>query len=257
MSRLLTAACATAAAAAAIVPAGARTPGPGDVPAPAGSLVLTQDEAVERALRASPTLRRLHAAEAAAVAGERIARSDRRPRIGLEAGYARTSGVPELTLAAPGQPERTIFPDIPDNLRSRVEMTLPLYTGQRVSSRVASARADRLAASLDAEAGGQDLRLDTVEAFWALAVARESVRVLTEALAAFDAHLAEARDRADVGLAARSEVLAVQVERNRAELGRLRAQGDALVAEADLARLIDSGPGTSIHPAGLDGPADP
>jgi outer membrane protein TolC len=62
--------------------------------------------------------------------------------------------------------------------------------------------------------------------------------VLEESLAAYEAHLADARNRQAVGLAARNEVLAVQVEKDRAELARLRAANAAEVAEADLGRLV-------------------
>jgi outer membrane protein TolC len=51
--------------------------------------------------------------------------------------------------------------------------------------------------------------------------------VLEESLAAYEAHLADARNRQAVGLAARNEVLAVQVEKDRAELARLRAANAA------------------------------
>ena len=49
-------------------------------------------------------------------------------------------------------------------------------------------------------------------------------RVLQEAIRAYDAHLADARNRERFGMAARNEVLAVQVERDRVELDRLRAE---------------------------------
>jgi outer membrane protein TolC len=83
--------------------------------------------------------------------------------------------------------------------------------------------------------------------------------VLAESLAAYEAHLADARNRLEAGLAARNEVLAVQVERDRAELARLQAANAAQVAEADLRRLVGVPATTRIEPeeplASAAGPA--
>ncbi len=48
-------------------------------------------------------------------------------------------------------------------------------------------------------------------------------------------------------MAARNEVLAVQVERDRAELDRLRAQSGAEVAEANLLRLLELAASTRVE----------
>ena len=91
--------------------------------------------------------------------------------------------------------------------------------------------------------------LETKTAYWLLVTSREGVRVLQEAIRAMDAHLTDARNRERFGIAARNEVLAVQVERDRVELDRLRADVAAEVAEANLQRLLDLPPGTRIDPA--------
>jgi outer membrane protein TolC len=49
-------------------------------------------------------------------------------------------------------------------------------------------------------------------------------------------------------MAARNEVLAVQVEREQAELARLQAETAAAVVNADLARLVDVPAGTRLEP---------
>jgi outer membrane protein TolC len=84
------------------------------------------------------------------------------------------------------------------------------------------------------------------------------VRVLQEAIRAYDAHLADARNRERVGMAARNEVLAVQVERDRVELDRLGAEAGSEVAEANLRRLLDLSPDARVEPAEpLAAPAAP
>ena len=47
------------------------------------------------------------------------------PQVALLAGYTRTNHVDEFGI--PGG--RVIYPDIPDNIRSRVDLQWPIYTG--------------------------------------------------------------------------------------------------------------------------------
>jgi outer membrane protein len=247
--------CATASAQ---VPAG-----PGKPP-DAGALRLTVDEAVARAIAASPRLARLSALEAAAEAQARGARADRWPQVDLGAGYTRRSEVPELAIFTPTNDltmpvERiVVFPNIQDNWRLRAGVALPIWTGGRLSGQVEAADQGKAAATEDLRAGRANLVLETKDAYWSLVTARESVRVLQESMRAYDAHLADARNRERFGMAARNEVLAVQVERDRVELDRLRAEAGADVAEANLQRLLDLAPDTRVEPAEpLEAPAAP
>jgi outer membrane protein len=215
----------------------------------------TVDEAVARAIAASPRLARLSALEAAAGAQARGARADRWPQVDLGAGYARRSEVPELAIFAPtGNPlepvERlVVFPNIQDNWRARAGVVLPIWTGGRLGGQIEAAEQGRAAANEDLSAGRADLVLETKTAYWSLVTARESARVLQESIRAYDAHLADARSRERFGMAARNEVLAVQVERDRVELEALRAEAAADAAEANLHRLLDLPPLARVSPA--------
>jgi outer membrane protein len=210
---------------------------------------LTLAEALERARGASPALARLLAVEEAARAEGRLARAGRLPQVDLQASYTRQSDVPELTLTLPGQPPRTIFPNLPDNYRTRIGAEVPLYTGGRLGAQARAARHEEEAASLDRQTGGIDLTLEVTNAYWSLVTARETDRVLGEAVTAYDAHLKDATNRERLGLAARNEVLAVQVERDRAELSQVQAANAAALAEANLVRLLALAPGTSVEAA--------
>ncbi len=214
---------------------------------------LTAEEAVSRALAVSPRLARLSALETAAAAGRRGARAERLPQLDLIGGHTHRSDVPELTISQPtgdpAQPLRqvTVFPNIPDNTRFRAAITIPLFTGGRISGAITAAESALAAAARDLDAGRADLVLETKTAYWSLVTSREGARVLREALRAFDAHLRDARNRERLGMAARNEVLAVQVERDRVELDRLRANTAAEIAAANLRRLLDLAPGTRIE----------
>lgn len=224
-------------------------------PLEAASVRLTVEEAIARALAASPRLGRLTSLQAAAEAQRKGAAAERWPQVEVGVGYQRRSEVTELQIVAPTQdpakplPLVTIFPSIEDNYRLRAGAALPLYTGGRLSSQVRAAEQGRLAAEHDLSAARADLVLEVKTAYWTLVTGREGARVLQQAIGAFDAHLSDARNRERFGMAARNEVLAVQVERDRAELNLLRAQSGADIAEANLRRLLDLPPAARVEPS--------
>jgi len=231
----------------------------GSVPravATADTLRLTLAEATERALSEAPRLARLEALERAADAAARSARAAGRPEVGLSAGYSRLSEVPEFAIQLPGAGRRVIAPDVPNAWRSRVSLTAPLFTGGRIAGAVSAAEREREGARLDRADGAADLALETANAYWRLVLARAHERVVAEALTAYEAHLTDARNRERTGLAARHEVLALEVERDRAELSRLRARHASGDAEDDLRRLLGVDAWTPVRAVEpLEGPA--
>jgi outer membrane protein TolC len=216
-------------------------------PEPPAAVRLSLEEARARAAASSPTVEQARAVERAFQADVDVARAARRPQLTLDAAYTRQSDVPELLLALPGAPPRAIFPNIPDNYRTRMGGAVPVYTGGRLRALTRVAEAEAAAARADVVTVSSDLALETTSAYWDLVTARESERVLRESLAAYESHLADARHRFEAGVAARNEVLAVQVERDRAELARVRAANAAEVAEANLRRLASLSPMTRIE----------
>jgi outer membrane protein len=222
----------------------------GDAPLPDSRIVrLTLPETVERARAASARLLELSALATAADAGMKEAKAGRLPRLDLSASYQHSTNFPTLTLTQPGAPPRDVALNYPDNYRARASLSVPLYTGGRVEGGIEAARRGREAAGSDLEVGAQDLVLEATTAFWQLVTAQERARVLAESVAAFEAHLKDAQARQDLGMAARNEVLAVQVERDRAELHRLAAANAAAVAGANLVRLVGLPAGTRVEPA--------
>jgi outer membrane protein len=210
---------------------------------------LTLAEAIERAHASSQRLAQLHALETAAEENVRLATAAKMPHVGLAAGYSHTSNVPEFSLALPGLGLRTLFPNITENYRGALSASVPLYTGGRIQESIRAAEQQRSASALDSSAASNDLTLETTIAFWSLVTAHDSVWVLEHSLATFDAHLRDARNRKDLGLAAANEVLAVEVEYDRNEVSLLRARNAEELANANMLRLIGAPAGAVVEPA--------
>jgi outer membrane protein TolC len=217
---------------------------------PAEEVPLSLAEALEKARVHSARVAQLTAQESAAAAGLKGARARRWPVVSVEGTYSFNSDVPELALISPGPPptRQVVFPNIPNQYRTRAGLAVPLYTGGRISGTVDAARGEQEASRQDLAAGGADVRLETESAYWTLVTTRESARVLHESIASYDTHLKDAQNRYELGLAARNELLAVQVERDRAELSRLQAENQAEVANANVVRLVGLPPDTRVVP---------
>ena len=207
-------------------------------------LRLTVDEAVAGALAASDRVAALDAVEAAATAQSRAARAARLPEVEARAGYTRLSDVPELSLPTGD----VIFPNIPNSYVTRLEAQVPVYAGGRIDGAIEAAHQEQQAAAADVGGARATLAFRARAVYWDLVTALEQERVARQAIAAYDKHLADARNREQVGLAARSEVLAIDVEQRRAELARLWAEQRVRLGQARIADLCGLDPGTEVEP---------
>ncbi|RPJ81536.1 MAG: TolC family protein, partial [Acidobacteria bacterium] len=212
-----------------------------------GAVVLTLQEAVERGLAASHRVAEAEArrkgAEAAA-AGRRVAE---RPQASLQAGYTRTNHVDEFGIQIPGQPPRIIYPDVPDNFRTRLDLQWPIFTFGRSDAMERAALAEANAAGFDLLTARKDLQLEITRVFWAVVTSLESVRVVEESLGRMDSALRDVRNRLKVGLVPPNDVLAVEAQRSRQQLLLIQARNILEQARADLRRLTGLLPDTSFQ----------
>ena len=118
----------------------------------------------------------------------------------------RTNHVDIFAIRAPGGPLQVVYPDIPDNFRTRLDLQWPIYTGGRTDALERAARAERTAIGKDLEAARADLRLEITRAYWAAVTAAETEAVLRRSLDAVEAHLADVRARLDQGLVPPNDV---------------------------------------------------
>jgi outer membrane protein TolC len=209
---------------------------------------LTLEGAIERALAASHRLAEAVARGEAADALAAQRHSATLPRIVAEAGYTRTNHVEAFGVLLPNNQLRIIYPDIPDNYRSRLDMQWPIYTGGRLDALERAARAEAAASVTDIETSRADLRLETTRAYWALVTAREARSVVDESLARTTAHVRDVRNQLEAGLVPPNEVFSAEAQESRQRMLSVQARVARDLAESDLVRLVGLEAGTPINP---------
>ena len=218
-------------------------------PPDGATLRLTLDEAIRRGLETSRRIAEAIArGEAAlAVVGERHAAT--LPQIAAQAGYTRTNHVDAFGILSPTNQFRVIYPDVPDNYRTRLDLQWPIYTGGRLDALERAARIDATASADDIAAARGDLTLEITRAYWALVTATEALRVVQESVARVGAHLRDVRNQLAAGLVPPSDVFTVEAQESRQRMLAVQAQARRDVAEAELGRLAGVAAGTAVAAA--------
>ena len=185
-----------------------------------------------------------------------------RPLLSASAGYTRTNHVEEFAVPGAGESggltRLVVYPDVPDNYRTRLDVQWPIYTGGRTDALVRAARAEAGAAVAETAVTRADLRLEVSRAFWAVVTGRATVTVLEQALARADANVADARARLNAGLVAPNEVATAEAQAARQRMLLVEARNLRDVSAAELARLVGAAPGQEVEPqAALEDAAAP
>jgi outer membrane protein len=218
--------------------ASAQTPAP---------LRLTVEEAVTRGLETSHRIGEVKARQetAEAIADERHAAS--LPQVAAQGGYTRTNHVEEFGILLPNNQLRVIYPDVPDNYRTRLDLQWPIYTGGRVDALERAARIEATATADEIAVARVDLTLEITRSYWSLVTSTESLRVVQESVERINAHLRDVRNQLAAGLIPPNEVLTVEAQQSRQRMLAIQARVARDVAEAELARLVGAPPGTPIE----------
>lgn len=224
-------------------PSELQAPAPTPASASASARTLSLAEAMRQGRNESRPVAAAEAKVLAAEARERQARSHRLPTVSVEQAWMYTDSPADVFGLQLNQ-ERFSFadfvagdpndPDWFDNSRTRLELSLPLYTGGELSGRIQQAELARTAEEEAAEGTGDQGALTAAQAYVQLAQAREQVALLERSLETVTRHAQRAQAFVDQGLLVRSELLRAQVEQARIEDLLSAARGQARVAEANL-----------------------
>ena len=209
---------------------------------------VTLDEARARALDASHRLAEARARETVAQGVVASREAADLPMVSALAGYARTNHVTPFFVPGPTGLPRAIYPDVPDNYRTRLDLQWPIYTGGRTDALERAARAEAGAATADVDTARADLRLEVARAFWAVVTARAAVGVVEEALERAGVNVGDARQRLNAGLVPPNEVASAEAQQARQRMLLVEARNQRDVSSMDLARLVGLDPSQTVEP---------
>ena len=208
---------------------------------------LTLPEAIARGLEGSNRIGELDARADAAHAVEHQRAAAAQPQVSLIASYTRTNHVDEFAVPNPTGGIRIIYPDVPDNVRTRVDLQWPIYTAGRLQALTRAAGADAQAAGYDRDAARADQKLEITRGYWAVVTANASLRVVTQALERTNAHLVDVRHQLSVGLVPPSDVLTIEAQHARQRMLLIEAENILEGASADFRRLVGLEPETPFE----------
>ncbi|NOT25745.1 MAG: TolC family protein [Acidobacteria bacterium] len=222
------------------------------------SLRLSLEDAQSRALAASHRLAEARARATTAENAIAVREAADRPIVAVVGGYTRTNHVTEFVVPSATGAPRVLYPDVPDNYRTRLDAQWPIYNGGRADALERAARAEASAASADVAAAQADLRLEVARAYWALVTARAASTVLEQGLARAQSQLKDARERLTAGLVPPNDVASAEAQESRQRMLLIETRNQRDTSSAELARLMGVDLLQSIEPmAELDTAATP
>ncbi len=125
-------------------------------------------------------------------------------------------------------------PDPLSNFRTQVFLQQPLFDQWQTPTRVAQARIGQRQADIQKEAVQQQLRFDTIRAYYGVLVAQAGEGVAKEAVKMGEAVVKQTRDRFQAGLAVQSDLLAAEVQLAEFRQQLIQAEGDLASANGAL-----------------------
>lgn len=217
----------------------AQTP-PAAFPPGTSPLSVTLEEAMERASRSNPMVQAAREEVKAREGQRKEARSYFLPDLTLTESFSRTDNpvyvfMGKLTQERFGMTDFAIpslnNPSPLSNVQSRAEVTLPLFTGGKLTAAYRAARLGVEAAGSRSAFAESSLRKGVTEAFYGSLLAREAVSVMDETVKTAEAHLQQVEFMHRQGLVLDSDLL-----RMRVFLADMRQQRAARAADAQVAR---------------------
>lgn len=166
---------------------------------------LSLRDAIARALDHGYGIKSAAADSAVAVDRYRAARTLRFPTLSLAASAYRLSDVPEVTLLS-----RTMELGAKGNYQSDFKLSLPLYTGGRLSRSIAAAKQSSLAESSRLEAERMAVATQTRRAYFNLMLATSSVDIAAASQQRLNIIRSTVQDFYDNGMADSIDILDAQ-----------------------------------------------
>jgi outer membrane protein len=136
-----------------------------------------------------------------------------------------------------GRPQRVTI-DFTKNYQLTLNMSVPLYTGGRLSAAYRQARYGLLASQESVRQTNQETVFSVKQAFFNYLVAREYVKVAEEAQSLAEKTLKNVRNMYEVGIASRLDLLRAEVSAANLKPPVIQARNNVRIAEAGLKTVL-------------------
>jgi outer membrane protein len=136
-----------------------------------------------------------------------------------------------------GRPQRVAI-DFTKNYQFTLNMSVPLYTGGRLTAAYKQARYGLLASQESVRQTNQETVFNVKQAFFNYLVSREYVKVTEEASSLAEKTLANVRNMYEVGIASRLDLLRAEVRAANQKPPLIQARNSVKIAEAGLKTVL-------------------
>lgn len=120
------------------------------------------------------------------------------------------------------------------NFDNQIALTLPIYSGGKLENQIEQAKLDLKVAELDLDAAKQQLKLTVVTDYLTVLEYLNEVQVNQETVNSYEEHLKLVKDKYDLGMVAKTDVLSSQVDLAGAQNDLVKAQNNYTNAVAAL-----------------------
>lgn len=171
-------------------------------------------------------------------AAESAARAERWPSLTAAASYTQFDNAPQLDIVAAGMAlQAPIFPD-QAYASGGVQLSLPLYTGGRISAQIGAAHKTAIGAADSEATARSSLRLAIATAYVNVLRSQRLLQAAESAVTSLSAHASDVKLMVERELVTRSDSLAAQVALANAEQLRVQADNGVALAYASYNRLL-------------------
>lgn len=135
------------------------------------------------------------------------------PQVKFFASYSRLSDVPNSEIKLPFLPNPIVLQEpILNSYNLRLNVTQPLFTGNRISSQVKGIENQTKVLKADYEILQNEESLKIIVAYYNLSAAMEQLKLVNENITMMQKRLTDVNDFLDNGLSTRNDVLKVEVQ---------------------------------------------
>ena len=113
-----------------------------------------------------------------------------------------------------------------DYFENQISLSLPVYTGGKLENQIEQARQELQVADLEITAAGQQIRQETVSAYYTVLEYRNEVKVDRETVKNYEDHLNLVAEKYDLGMVAKTDVLSSQVDLATAKNNLIKAESN-------------------------------